>query len=230
MIKKIFFQFVFFNFFLTKEVFAAESGGMPQLNPEFWISQIFWLVLTFGTLYVALSKLILPKISANLELRKSQIQENIEAAEKKRRSSESKLILPKISQNLESRKSQILENIEAAEKQRENSDAKLKEYEEIILKSKLEAKNIFNQAREKALKDINSKKEVLDKQIDNEIIKAEQEIKVLQSGASEKINKIAIETSSELIQKLIGAEVNSSSISAIVDDLSKRGGDKYYGN
>ena len=45
-----------------------------------------------------------------------------------------------------------------------------------------------------------------------------------------KINKIAIETASELTQKLIGAEVNNSSITAIVDDLSKRGGDKYYGN
>ena len=83
MIKKYFFQLIFFNFFL-KKVFAAESGGMPQLNPEFWISQIFWLTLVFGILYIVLSKLILPKISANLELRKSQIQENIEAADKQR--------------------------------------------------------------------------------------------------------------------------------------------------
>jgi len=118
MIKKIFFQFIFFNFFFIKEVFAAESGGMPQLDPEFWISQIFWLTLTFGILYVVLSKLILPKISANLELRKSQIQENIEAAEK----------------------------------QREDSEAKLKEYDEVVFKSKLEAKNIFKDAREKALR------------------------------------------------------------------------------
>ncbi len=71
---------------------------------------------------------------------------------------------------------------------------------------------------------------MLDKQIDEEIVKAEQEIKTLQSGAADKINKIAIDTSSELIQKLIGAEVNNSSISAIVDDLSKRSGNKYYGN
>ena len=34
MIKKIFFQLVFFNLFFLKEVFAAESGGMPQLNPD----------------------------------------------------------------------------------------------------------------------------------------------------------------------------------------------------
>ena len=132
--------------------------------------------------------------------------------------------------NLESRKSQILENIEAAEKQREESETKIKEYQRYCFKSKNEAKNIFNQAREKAIKDINAKRESLDKQIDEEIKKAEQEIKVLREGAPEKINKIAIETSSDLIRKLIGAEVNSSSISAIVDDLSKRNGDKYYGN
>ena len=196
MIKKIFFQSIFFNFFFLKEVFAAESGGMPQLNPEFWISQIFWLTLSFGILYLVLSKLILPKISANLELRKSQIQENIEAAEK----------------------------------QRESSETKLKEYDNIIVKSKIDAKNIFKEAREKVIKDINSKKEILDKQIDEEVINAEKEIDSLRKGASEKINKIAIETSSDLIKKLIGAEVNNSSISAIVDDLSKKNGDKYYGS
>ena len=196
MIKKIYFQSIFFSFLFLIEAFAAESGGMPQLNPEFWISQIFWLILTFGILYFVLSKLILPKISNNLE----------------------------------SRKSQILDNIEAAEKQREDSETKLKEYDEIITKSKLEAKTIFNQARERALKDINCKREVLDKQIDEEIAEAEKEILALRKSAPNKINKIAIETSSELIQKLIGTEVNNSSISAIVDDLSKRNGDKYYGN
>jgi len=142
----------------------------------------------------------------------------------------SKLILPKISANLELRKSQIQENIEAAEKQRESSEIKLKEYDEIVLNSKLKAKNIFKEAREKVIGNINSKKEVLDKQIDEEIKKVEKEIMLLKKSAPEKINKIAIETSSELLKKLINTEVNNSSISAIVDDLSKRNGDKYYGN
>ena len=196
MIKKILFQSIFFNFFFLKEVFAAENGGMPQLDPEFWISQIFWLTITFSFLYIVLSKFILPKISSNLELRKSQIQENIEAAEK----------------------------------QREGSEAKLKEYEEIIFKSKLEAKNIFKNAREKVIKDINSKKEILDKQIDDEINDAEKEIETLKNVAAEKINKIAIETSSDILRKLIGTEINNSSISAIVDDLTKKNKDKYYGS
>ena len=196
MIKKIFFQLIFFNLFYFKEVFGAESGGMPQLNPEFWISQIFWLIFTFGILYVVLSKLILPKISSNLELRKSQIQDNIGSADK----------------------------------QRESSELKLKEYDDIVLKSKLEAKSILREAKENALKEINAKKETLDNQINQEIKKAEQEINGLKKNAPEKINKIAKETASEILKKLIGTEINNSSISAIVDDLSKKNGDKYYGN
>ena len=70
----------------------------------------------------------------------------------------------------------------------------------------------------------------MDKQIDVEIKKAENEINQLRKEAPVKINKIAIDTASELTQKLIGAEVNNSSISSIFDDLSKRNGDKYYGN
>ena len=178
------------------EAFAAESGGMPQLNPEFWISQIFWLTITFGILYIVLSKFILPKISSNLEIRKLQ----------------------------------IVENIEAAEKQREQSELNIEEYEKIVQNSKGEAKIYFKQAREKLLKSINLKKDALDKELNEEIQKAESEIQELRDKAPEKINKIAVETSADLLHQLIGAEVNNSSISAIVDDLSRRKMNEYYGN
>ena len=195
MLKKIIIQIFTLNFVLTTYAQSGESGGMPQLNPEFWVSQIFWLVLTFGILYIILSKLILPKISNNLE----------------------------------SRKSQILENIETAEKQREESENKVKEFEKIILESKIEAKNYFNEARQKILEDITIKKNSLDKDIDDEISAAEQEIKNLKTASSEKIKNISIETSSELIKQLIGEEVNNSSISAIVEEQSKKSEEKQNG-
>ena len=194
--KKIFFYLIFFSFLFLKETLASESGGMPQLNPEFWISQILWLTITFGILYFFLSKLILPKISSNLETRKSE----------------------------------ILENIDAADKQRKESEQKIKEYEKILQESKNEAKQYFNQAREKIIKDINKKKEALDKELEEELKKIEIEIKDFKNKSPDKISKIAIETSSNLIHKLIGVEVNNSNISAIVDDLSKKHKDKYYGN
>ena len=188
MLKKIIIQIFVLNFVLINNAQSGESGGMPQLNPEFWVSQIVWLVLTFGILYIVLSKLILPKISDNLE----------------------------------SRKSQILENIETAETQREESEKKLKEFEKIILDSKIEAKNHFNEVRQKTLEDINNKRSALEKDIDKEIRAAEEEINNLKTNSNEKIKNIAVETSAELIKHLIGEEANNSSISAIVDEQSKK--------
>jgi len=195
MLKRNIFYFILFSLLFSRKALSSEEG-MPQLNPEFWASQIFWLILIFGSLYIMLSKLILPKISNNLEARKSQ----------------------------------IAENIEAAEKQRHESDQKLKDYEKIINEAKIEAKNLFNQARQKILSDINNKKENLEKEIDEEIKKAEKEILDLNKKSPEKINKIAIETSADLIKQIIGADVNNSNISAIVEDISKRKREKHYGN
>jgi F0F1-type ATP synthase, subunit b len=195
MLKKIVFQIFILSFVISFTSQSAEAGGMPQLNPEFWLSQIFWLILTFGFLYLILSKLILPKISDNLETRKSQ----------------------------------ILENIETAEKQREESENKVKEFEKIILESKNEAKNYFNETRKKLLEDINQKRTTLEKDIDKEVSEAEKEINKLKSTSSEKITKISIETSSEIIKQLIGEEVNSSSISAIVEDQSRKNKEKQNG-
>lgn len=192
MLKKIIFCIFSLNFVLLSSAQSAKSGGMPQLNPEFWISQIFWLVLTFGILYLVLSKIVLPKISVNLETRKSQ----------------------------------ILENIETAEKQREESNNKIKQFEKIILESQIEAKNYFNEKRQKVIEDINIKRIALEKDIDEEINIAEQEINKLKIASDEKINKIAIETSSELLKQLIGEDVNNSSISAIVEDQSKKNREK----
>ena len=188
MFKKIIFKTLAVYFLSINLIQAAESGGMPQLDPEFWFSQIFWLVITFGILYLVLSKLILPKISDNLETRKSQ----------------------------------ILDNLELAEKQRNESEAKLKEFDNIILKSKIDAKTLFNESRKKLLEDINKKRQKLEEEIDKELKIVEAEIYELQKKSPEKINKIAIETSADLIDQLIGINVNNSSITAIVSDVASK--------
>jgi F-type H+-transporting ATPase subunit b len=165
---------------------------MPQLNPEFWVSQIVWLVITFGALYIVLSKVILPKISDNLEIRRSQ----------------------------------ILENIEIAEKQREESEQKVKEFEKIILNSKIEAKNIFNEARQKVLSDIDKKRNELENSLEQEIVSAEKEIKALNTSSIENIKQIATETSSNLIKQLIGEEISRDNISSIVNEIAKKESEK----
>jgi len=51
---------------IEKNLFAAEAG-MPQLDPKYWASQAFWLILVFTILYISISKFYLPKIKDNLD-------------------------------------------------------------------------------------------------------------------------------------------------------------------
>ena len=76
--------------FFTGQALGAD-GGMPQLNPEFWASQIFWLILIFTSLYLIISKIFLPKITYSIENRKSRIVTDLNEAQKLKESAEKKI-------------------------------------------------------------------------------------------------------------------------------------------
>ena len=75
---------------IQNNLFAAEAG-MPQLDPTYWASQAFWLILIFSILYVSISKFYLPKIKDNLDNRENKIKEDLENASKFKEQSETKL-------------------------------------------------------------------------------------------------------------------------------------------
>ena len=53
---------------------------MPQLNPEFFVSQLFWLAVFFIFLFVFLWRVSLPRIATVLEKRQNKIDENLSSA------------------------------------------------------------------------------------------------------------------------------------------------------
>ena len=55
---------------------------MPQLNPEFFVSQIFWLTITFVFLFIFLWKKSIPKIRNVLDSREKKINNDLEDAKK----------------------------------------------------------------------------------------------------------------------------------------------------
>ena len=77
-------------FAMTTDLYAAEAG-MPQLDPTYWASQAFWLILVFTILYISISKFYLPKIKDNLNNRDNKIKEDLENANKFKEQSEAKL-------------------------------------------------------------------------------------------------------------------------------------------
>ncbi len=54
---------------------------MPQLDPTWFASQIFWLVICFTTLYLVLSKVILPPLQNVISTRKGAIESDLAVAQ-----------------------------------------------------------------------------------------------------------------------------------------------------
>jgi F-type H+-transporting ATPase subunit b len=61
---------------------------MPQFDPTWFISQIFWLVLVFGALYWLMVKRALPKVTKALDARAERIQGDLDRAAKLQRDAE----------------------------------------------------------------------------------------------------------------------------------------------
>lgn len=59
----------------------AASGGLPQLDFSTWPGQIFWLVITFGVLYIIFSRIVLPGLSSGIVAREDRIADDLDAAE-----------------------------------------------------------------------------------------------------------------------------------------------------
>lgn len=59
---------------------GEHKGGLPQLNPETFPTQIFWLALSFGALYYLMSKRALPRVAEVLEQRQERISRDLAKA------------------------------------------------------------------------------------------------------------------------------------------------------
>ena len=87
--KKFSITFVFL-LLLGKQTIAAEAG-MPQLDPEYWPSQIFWLIIIFLTIYILISKIFIPKIKGSIDMREDKIRKDLEEAKTFKEQAELKL-------------------------------------------------------------------------------------------------------------------------------------------
>jgi F-type H+-transporting ATPase subunit b len=67
----------------------AAGGSLPQMDVSTFPSQIFWLAVTFGALYLIMSRMVLPRLGAAIEERRDRIADDLDrAAESKRMAEE----------------------------------------------------------------------------------------------------------------------------------------------
>ena len=158
-------------------LFAAEAG-MPQLDPKYWASQAFWLILVFTLLYLAISKLFIPKIKGNLEDRENKIRNDIDEANS----------LKELSEKKQKEYNLVIENAKK-EVQKILSENKSKLNIEIENK-----KNIIEKEIEEEIQKIQIEIKNLKKNSINDIGKISEEIaqKIIEEISGDKLNESSI--------------------------------------
>ena len=171
---------------IQNDLFAAEAG-MPQLDPKYWASQAFWLILVFTILYITIAKFYLPKIKNNLEDRENKIKNDIEDANKFKELAENKLIeYKKIIEN--AKKEVIKIQIESKTLLDKDIQEKKGMIEKEIEKEILKAQKEIHELKKNSISDI---QEISEKIVSN----------IIENISGDKLNQSSIKAVVEEISK-----------------------------
>ena len=171
---------------IKTNLFAAEAG-MPQLDPTYCASQVFWLILIFTILYISIANFYLPKIKNNLNDRENKIKEDLDAASKFKDLSELKL--KEYEKILENSKKEVIK-IHLESKNRLDKDIQTKKD---LMDKEIEAEII------KAQKDIVELKKNSITDIQN--ISKDLASNIIESISGDKLNESSIKAAVEDIAK-----------------------------
>lgn len=134
---------------------AGHAKAFPPLDPSTFAPQLFWLALTFGVLYVILSRVALPRVSEVIEERRDRIQRDLDAAE--RLKAETEKALNGYEQALADARSNASG---IAKKEREALDAEVAKeqakVEDAIALKLSDAEKRINDTKSKALESVNT--------------------------------------------------------------------------
>ena len=171
---------------IKSNLFAAEAG-MPQLDPKYWASQAFWLILIFTILYISIAKFYLPKIKNNLDDRENKIKDDVDDANKFKELSESKF--KEYEKILENAKKEVIKiNIESKNILDKNIQTKKLIMEKEIENEISKAQKEIYELKKNSLSDIHNISENIASSI-------------IESIAGEKLNESSIKAAIDSVSK-----------------------------
>ena len=164
----------------------GSETGMPQLNPEFWAAQIFWLVLIFSFLYLIIWKIFLPKITYSIESRKSKIVNDLDEAQKLKENAEKKLDeYNKIIEESKKKAKKIIE--ESKKKPDQDIENKKQKFNDEIEKELMIAEKEIKELKKSSISNISN----IAAETSSEVIKQIINIEVNKSSVSAIVEDVA---------------------------------------
>jgi F-type H+-transporting ATPase subunit b len=133
--------------------FAAEEGGLPQLDFTTWPTQVFWLIITFALAYLLMWRIVTPRIAAVLEDRHSRLDGDMQRA--KQAADEAEQMRVSFEKTLADARSQAMEKTRSTlaaattEAEKKNAEAANRLAEKVD-----KAEGEIRKARDTALKEL----------------------------------------------------------------------------
>jgi len=159
---------------------------MPQLNPEFWASQAFWLILIFSALYLIIWKIFLPKITYSIENRKFRIVNSLDEAQKLKENAEKKL--KEYDEIIKKSKNEAKKIIEDSKKKLDRDiETKKKKFNDEIEKELVVVEKEIKELKKNSISNIDN----IATEISTEIIKQILNTEANKSNVSAIVNDIA---------------------------------------
>ena len=142
-------------FTISEACLLAAEAGMPQLDPTYWASQAFWLILIFTLLYLALSNLFIPKIKDNIDSRENKIKDDLDEAQKLKNLTEKKV--KEYEESIENAKKEVQKIIfESKNELNSQIQSKKKEFEKEIENEIKAAEKEIEDLKNNSLKSIST--------------------------------------------------------------------------
>ena len=183
---KSYLSFILAIMAIQSDLFAAEAG-MPQLDPTYWASQAFWLILVFTILYISIAKFYLPKIKSNLDDRENKIKEDLEAANKFKDLSELKL--SEYEKILEDSKKEVIKiHLESKNKLDKDIQKKKGALEKEIDAEIIEAQREISELKKNSISDIQN-------------ISKDIALNIIENISGDKLNESSVKSAVEEISK-----------------------------
>ena len=147
------FSLTFFLLFFSNKVLGAEGqGGMPQLNPDSFSSQIFWLFVSFSILFLIVHFFLLPKLKRIREKRDETVNNYLSQTQKLNEQIDN--IIAKIDKELNEAKASFNDKIK---KELEKNKVVFEKEVSLIEKDFEEKKEKLNSKLLKSKKDLKNK-------------------------------------------------------------------------
>lgn len=127
-----------------------------------------------------------------------------------------RVVLPRIGGILEIRSDRIAHDLDQAARMKEEADAAIAAYEQELADARRKAVQIGNEARDGAKAEADAEQKKVEAGLDLKMADAEKRIASIKDAAMKDVGEIAEQTAAALVQELMGAKVDKTTVAAAV--------------